>query len=226
MAARSIRRDPWPWVGLACAIAFLVLALLVIRRGGLAFDEPFSAWLRGLPVPTWFWEACTFLGGAFLVAVGFVLGLAVLVSGRGRLVLIIAVVLIGAALFTEAVKDLVMRQRPPDPLVATDGFSFPSGHTLNSTATYGLLAVIAWRSRLALAVRRLAVAIGIVVPVLVGLSRIALGAHWPTDVLAGWLAGTAFVALGAVLIRLTGAMDRDLPWAGGASEGADPKEGR
>ncbi len=208
MTARSLRRDPWTWVGLACAIAFVVLATLVVRRGGLAFDEPFSAWLRGLPVPAWFWEACTFLGGLFLVGVGFALGLAALVSRRYRLVLIIAVVLFGAALLTEGVKDLVMRQRPPDPVTGTDGYSFPSGHTLNSTATYGLLAVIAWRSRLSLAIRRLAVAIGFVVPLLVGLSRIALGAHWPTDVLAGWLAGIAFVALGAVLIRLTGAMER------------------
>lgn len=101
-----------------------------------------------------------------------------------------------------------MRQRPPDPITGTNGYSFPSGHTLNSTATYGLLAVIAWRSRLSLGIRKIAVAIGVVVPILVGLSRIALGAHWPTDVLAGWLAGIAFVALGAVLIRLTGEMDR------------------
>jgi undecaprenyl-diphosphatase len=208
MAVRSLRRDPWPWVGLACAIAFVVLAMLVIRRGGLAFDEPFSAWLRGLPVPAWFWEACTFLGGLFLVALGFAMGLAALVTRRYRLVLVIAIVLIGSALLTEAVKALVMRQRPPDPITGTDGYSFPSGHTLNSTATYGLLAVIAWRSRLSLGLREVAVAIGVVAPILVGLSRIALGAHWPTDVLAGWLAGIAFVALGAVLIRLTGATDR------------------
>jgi undecaprenyl-diphosphatase len=208
MAIRSLRRDPWPWVGAACAIAFVVLAMLVVRRGGLAFDEPFSAWLRGLPVPAWFWEACTFLGGLLLVTLGFAMGLAALVSRRFRLVLIIAVVLIGAALLTEALKELVMRQRPPDPLTTTDGYSFPSGHTLNATATYGLLAVIAWRSRLSLVLREVAVAIGVVAPLLVGLSRIALGAHWPTDVLAGWLAGTAFVALGAVLVRLTGAMDR------------------
>jgi undecaprenyl-diphosphatase len=180
----------------------------VIRRGGLAFDEPFSAWLRGLPVPAWFWEACTFLGGLFLVALGFAMGLAALVTRRYRLVLVIAIVLIGSALLTEAVKALVMRQRPPDPITGTDGYSFPSGHTLNSTATYGLLAVIAWRSRLSLGLREVAVAIGVVAPILVGLSRIALGAHWPTDVLAGWLAGIAFVALGAVLIRLTGATDR------------------
>jgi undecaprenyl-diphosphatase len=208
MAARSLRRDPWTWVGLACAIAFVVLATLVVRRGGLAFDEPFSAWLRSLPVPTWFWEACTFLGGAILIAIGFAMGLAALATRRYRLVLIIAVVLIGSALLTDAVKDLVLRQRPPDPITGTNGYSFPSGHTLNSTATYGLLAVIAWRSRLSLGIRRVAVAIGVIAPILVGLSRIALGAHWPTDVLAGWLAGTAFVALGAVLIRLTGAMNR------------------
>jgi undecaprenyl-diphosphatase len=208
MATRSLRRDPWTWVGLACAIAFLVLATLVVRRGGLAFDEPFSEWLRGLPIPAWFWEACTFLGGAILIAIGLALGLAALLTRRYRLALIIAVVLVGSALLTDAVKDLVMRQRPPDPITGTSGYSFPSGHTLNSTATYGLLAVIAWRSRLSLGLRKVAVVIGVVVPILVGLSRIALGAHWPTDVLAGWLAGTAFVALGAVLIRLTGAMDR------------------
>lgn len=208
MGTRRLRSDPWTWVCLACAITFVVLATLVVRRGGLAFDEPFSAWLRGLPVPAWFWEACTFLGGAILIAIGIAMGLVALVSRKYWLVLIIAVVLIGSALLTDAVKDLVMRQRPPDPITGTNGYSFPSGHTLNSTATFGLLAVIAWRSRLSLGIRRVAVLIGVIAPILVGLSRIALGAHWPTDVLAGWLAGIAFVALGAVLIRLTEAMDQ------------------
>ena len=57
--------------------------------------------------------------------------------------------------------------------------------------------------------RRGIVATGVVLSIFVGLSRIALGVHYPSDVLAGWLGGIAFVALGACLIRATGAMERD-----------------
>ena len=189
-----------------------ILAVLVVRRGGLAFDEPLAATMQAVPIPVGFWEACTFLGGTVLVLIGVAFVLAAGLSRRIRLALIIAVVLIAAALFTELVKDFVARPRPTmDPLVPASGYSFPSGHTLNSTATYGLIAVVAWRSRLSLAVRRAAVVVGVVVPILVGLSRIALGVHWPTDVLGGWLAGVAFVALAATLIGLTGAMEHDLP---------------
>ena len=212
MDSNPARRDPWPWVGLACVLAFIILATLVVRRGSLAFDEPLAAAIQALPIPVWFWEACTFLGGAVLVPIeiGFVLGAAL--TRRFRLAIILAVVLIVAAVFTDLVKDYVARPRPTlDPLVTATGYSFPSGHTLNSTVTYGLLALVAWRSGLPLAVRRGAVALGVMLPFLVGLSRIALGVHSPTDVLGGWLAGIAFVALAATLIRLTGAMERDLP---------------
>ncbi len=224
MAVRTpVRRDPWAWVGLVCVLAFLVLATLVVRRGGFAFDEPLAMAIQGLRIPTWFWEACTFLGGVILIPIGaaFVLGAAI--SRRLRLALIVAVVLIGAALFTDLVKDSVARPRPTmDPLVPAPGYSFPSGHTLTSTATYGLMAIVAWRSRLSLHARRLAVVAGVVIPLLVGLSRIALGVHWPTDVLAGWLMGTAFVALGATLIGMTRAMERDLPWRGTRKAGVEP----
>jgi hypothetical protein len=66
----AARRDPWPRVGIAGAAAFLVLATLVVRRGGLPFDDPVIAAVKGLPLSVGFWEACTFLGGAFLVLVG------------------------------------------------------------------------------------------------------------------------------------------------------------
>lgn len=223
MEPRSARRDPWPWAGLACALAFVVLAALVVRRGGLAFDEPLSSALQSLPIPVWFWEACTFLGGAILIPIGAALFLAAALSGRVRLALIVAAVLIAATLFTDLVKDYVTRPRPPgEPLVPASGYSFPSGHTLNSTATYGLLALVAWRSRLPLAVRRAAVVLGVALPFIVGLSRIALGVHYPTDVLAGWLAGVAFVALAATLIRETGAMERDLPGRPAEAPPAEP----
>lgn len=210
MKSYPIRRDPWAWTGVGCTAAFFLLAWMVGTRGGLAFDDPVTSFVRGLPIPVGFWEACTFIGGAFLIAIGSLFVLAALVSGRLRLGIIVAVILIVAALFTDLVKDIVARPRPPgEALAPTVTFSFPSGHTLNSTVTYGLIALVAWRSRLSLAVRRGLVAVGVVLPIFIGLSRIALGVHYPSDVLAGWLGGIAFVALGACLIRATGAMERD-----------------
>jgi undecaprenyl-diphosphatase len=199
-------------VGIASAAAFVVLGALVARRGGLAFDEPLATAIRGLPVPVWAWQLVTALGGAFLAVVGTAFVLAALLSRRVRLALIVAGTLIAASLFTHFVKGYVARPRPPwEHLAPATGYSFPSGHTLNSTASYGLLAVVAWRSQLPLAARRAAVVIGVALPLLIGLSRIALGVHYPSDVLGGWLAGVAFVALAATLIRLTGAMERDPP---------------
>jgi undecaprenyl-diphosphatase len=197
-------------MGVASATGFVLLATIVTRRGGLAFDVPLADAIRSLPIPVRAWQLITALGGGLLLAVGVALVLACLLSGRVRLALIVALLLIGATVFTHVVKELVERPRPPWPhLAPAAGYSFPSGHTLNSTVTYGLLALLAWRTRLAVLARRTAVAIGVVLPFLIGVSRIALGVHYPTDVLGGWLAGIAFLALGATLIRLTGAMDRD-----------------
>ena len=220
MAEGVARRDPWIPVGLASAAGFLLVAWAVNGSGGLGFDATAAAAIQRLPVPVGVWVALTELGGFSLVLVGTAFALSALASGRVRLALIVAVILIGAALFTDHVKDVVGRPRPPEPLISAEGYSFPSGHTLNSTVTYGLIAVVAWRSRLTRQVRTIVGAVGVVVPIVVGLSRIALGVHYPSDVLAGWLGGTAFVALGAVLIVATGAMAPDLPrWRPRTREG-------
>jgi undecaprenyl-diphosphatase len=216
-------RDPWPWIGLASGIAFLVLASLVVHRGGLAFDEPVATAVRSLPIPVWAWQLITALGGAFLAVVGTAFVLGSLLSRRLRLALIVAVALIAASLFTHVVKDYVSRPRPPwEHFAPAPGFSFPSGHTLNSTVSYGLLAVVVWRSGVRRTIRRLAVAIGVTLPLAIGLSRIALGVHYPSDVLGGWFGGIAFVALAATVIRLTAAMNRDLTWRTGRAATGGP----
>jgi len=210
-------------VGLVSALGFLAVAVAVTRNRGIAFDEAIVAAVQGLPVPVGVWEAITGLGGILLIPIAIVFVLAALATRRVRLALIVAFVLLAATLLTDVVKDYVARPRPGiDPLVAASGYSFPSGHSLTSAATYGLIALVVWRSELPLLVRRLAVVLGLALPFLIGLSRIALGVHYPSDVLGGWLAGIALVAVAATLIRVTGAMQRDVPGGGESLPLADP----
>ena len=211
----SRRRDPWPVVGVVCALGFLVVAILVTRSSDLAFDAWFAGVIQGLPIPMAFWETCSRAGGGTLILVGAGLVLGALLTRRLRLALIVAGTLLAATLFTDVVKDFVARPRPPGAdLIPTGGLSFPSGHALNSTTTYGLLALVIWRTDLPRALRvAVVVVVGVLLPFLIGLSRIALDVHHPTDVLGGWLAGIAFVALAATLISITHAMERDLPAA-------------
>ena len=209
MEQRSIRRDPWARVGLASALGFVLLGAFATWGGALALDVPLAAALQGLALPTAGWVAATSLGGSILFPLGFGVVVTAALSGRFRLALILAVVLIGGSLVTDLTKGALARPRPSvAQLIPITGFSFPSGHALNSATAYGVIALLAWRSGLRPAVRRAVVVGCAAAVVLVGLSRIALGVHYPTDVAGGWLAGLALVALGAVLVGRSRAMER------------------
>jgi undecaprenyl-diphosphatase len=117
---------------------------------------------------------------------------------------IVGAVTIGlASLGNEWFKTFMARHRPDllEPVLVERGFSFPSGHSLLSMVAYGVLGVLVMRSRLPLGVRRGVVAVLAVVILLVGLSRVWLGVHYPTDVLAGWTAGAVIVLVYARLTR-------------------------
>ena len=204
------RRDPWLVVGSLSALAFLVVAMLVVRRGSLPFDEAFSAFIQGLPAPRVFWEFCSGAGGSTVAVVGVTSVVIATLVGRPRLAIILAGTMLASLLFTDIVKELVERPRPPGAdLVETSGWSFPSSHALSCTTTYGILAVVVWRTSWPRRLRLAAIAAGVTVPIMVGLSRIGLDVHYPSDVLGGWLAGVVFIAIAATLISTTEAMDRN-----------------
>jgi membrane-associated phospholipid phosphatase len=106
-----------------------------------------------------------------------------------------AVVGAGAALLPELVKAVVARPRPAlwSWLIPTSGYSFPSGHAVAGAALYPLLGWMALRGRGRGPVGYL---LGLAVGVFVGLARVYVGVHWPSDVLAGWALGVA-LSLGA-----------------------------
>jgi undecaprenyl-diphosphatase len=112
--------------------------------------------------------------------------------------IVIGVGAAGSLLMTVAGKDLVGRARPPlaDAVPPYEySASFPSGHTLNSTVIASLVAyliVLHLTSRLAKAVT---IVLAVLWFVAMGLSRVFLGHHWLTDVIAGWTLGLAWAAI-------------------------------
>jgi undecaprenyl-diphosphatase len=109
-----------------------------------------------------------------------------------------------AALNAWVFKAILTRARPEivTRLVEVDqSWSLPSGHAANSAAVYGAIALVAtvlwWRKRQR---RTIWAAAGMLV-FLIGLSRVWLGVHWPSDVVAGWLVGAGWALLLAVLLK-------------------------
>jgi len=113
-------------------------------------------------------------------------------------VLLIAAAGTGSLLMTIAGKDLIGRHRPP----LTDAVppyeyspSFPSGHTLNAVVVVGIIAYLLILRRHSVRARVLLICAAAVYAFTVGLSRMYLGHHWFTDVLAAWALGAAWLAL-------------------------------
>ena len=104
--------------------------------------------------------------------------------------------LVGVVLLNQVFKFIVQRPRPEGfRLIAESGYSFPSGHSMVAMAFYGLLAWMAWRYERDTVVRRISVAgFGLVV-VLVGMSRVYLGVHYASDVIAGFCLAAAWLAV-------------------------------
>ncbi len=172
------------------------------------FDVAVAGAIHSLRTPalTTFFYLCTIMANTgtivFLTAASVIV---LRVRRRYAEALLVVVVVAGGQALGTIVKNVVVRQRPPaaGALIAQPGgYSFPSGHALAAVLLYGVLAfllVLSIRSRGS----RIAVALAAgAFIVLVGVSRVYLGVHWPSDVFAAWLLGGAWLTLcAAVYLR-------------------------
>ena len=99
--------------------------------------------------------------------------------------------------FVEIVKTLFSRQRPllENALIVENSFSYPSGHALIAITFYGLLIIYLQKTLKTTYKKVIVVLLGVILILAVGLSRIYLGVHWPSDVLASYLIGICWLCL-------------------------------
>ena len=197
---------------IAALSALLIIALGVMtfvevaddmtEADGQMFDQAVLHWLQpvaGQPRgPWWLQEAAadlTSLGGISVLTLFAVIAFSFLLIQRKRLsALLLVVGLAGGVALSEGLKALFERARPPAAYQAVETLnaSFPSGHALLSTVFYLTLGVMLTRAFPQKRFKAFVLGSAILIALLIGLTRVYLGAHWATDVLAGWSVGAAW----------------------------------
>jgi undecaprenyl-diphosphatase len=185
-------------------LGFFVLTGEVLEGDTQAFDERVLSALRrpgapSMPIgPEWLRSGAlditalgspTVLGLAVLAITGFML-----LQGMTRTAVFVFVATVGGWLLNSGLKLLFQRARPTIVPHLRDvvSLSFPSGHAMTSAAVYLTLGVVTMRVAKGRLTKFYCMAVAMLLSFLVGATRVFLGVHYPTDVLAGWLAGLSW----------------------------------
>ncbi|WP_330703840.1 phosphatase PAP2 family protein [Novosphingobium resinovorum] len=195
---------------LACGIGLLLMAWSVhtghtetLDRFGMLFWRGADLRARGSIKMLETVRDVTALGGVLvrnLVAIGAVAALLFLKLRREAVLL--ALTVMGGWLANSALKALVGRARPQivPHLTEAGGSSFPSGHSFNAAVVYVAIALAFAAMSSRRSVRRTLVGAAMMLALVIAWSRVWLGVHWPSDVIAGWLGGTGWAFLASALL--------------------------
>lgn len=193
------------WIGFA-----LVVTMVLGNRAGQFDAAGLQLWRTGTDLhprgATWLVEAVrdfTALGGVLLrhiFAIGAVVALLFLRLRREATLLVLTIVSGWAV--DSLIKALVGRPRPQivSHLTEAGGSSFPSGHSFNSAVVYIAIALAFAAISSRHSVRATIIAAAMIVSLVIAFSRVWLGVHYPTDVIAGWLGGAAWAFTASALL--------------------------
>jgi undecaprenyl-diphosphatase len=199
------KRLPYVLAGLVAVLlwVFGFVADEVIEGDTVTFDRAVTTFFReagdlGDPWgPMWLEEAVrdvTALGSFTILGLVLIVTVThLLFSGKHRTALFVLFAVIGGTLLSTGLKMLFDRPRP-DVEAATRVFtaSFPSGHATVSAVVYLTLGLLLAEATATRPLKSYYVALGLLMTLMVGISRIYLGVHFPTDVIAGWSLGAAW----------------------------------
>ncbi len=172
--------------------------LLALREPGAPRDPLGPAWFEGM------WLNLTALGSGDVVTLLTLIVLGYLAMLREwRTAIVFAVAVVGAALGGTLLKEVFDRPRPDfvHRMIDTSSLSFPSGHSLMSAVVYPTLGAMLARLVRHRGLKIYVVCVALLLMVLVGFSRVYLGVHYPSDVLAGWMLGLGWAIVCWTVLR-------------------------
>jgi membrane-associated phospholipid phosphatase len=175
------------------------VALTAFVHGLTGVDTTWREWVidrRSGTLDAVFTVISTMGSSVVLAPVAVVLAMVLGMRNQRSDALLVSATTLGALLLGPLLKSVIERPRPEHGhLVAVNSWAYPSGHSLTSMAVLGVLIALAVRHLTVRATRTAAIATGVLLIAAVGVSRVYLGVHWPTDVLAGWLVGSVWLGL-------------------------------
>ncbi|MCQ6279384.1 phosphatase PAP2 family protein [Bacillus sp. EB600] len=180
-------------ISVVCVIGFSLISLLVSDNKIIHFDSSVIAAIQGLESPsiTSVMKFFTTIGSTPVV---IVLSLFLLIflykvlHHRIELILFLAAI-IGSVILNSLLKNLFHRMRPNlHRLIEITGYSFPSGHAMTAFTIYGIIAYLLWRHISSKGGRSLLILFSAFMILMIGISRIYLGVHYPSDIIGGYLA--------------------------------------
>lgn len=194
------KRLYYQYAASCCLLLFLFLGYMVkfYPQQLTGFDQFFSNMIRGslTPTKTAFFKAITQLGSGKVIA-GLCILLALFFTWHKKYVEAIWIVIntaVVAGVGNYSIKFFFARQRPSvEHLVHETSYSFPSGHSMGSALFYGTCFILAYYFIQNKALRVSIQVFLLLLILAIGISRIYLGVHYPTDVLGGYLLGSAWV---------------------------------
>jgi membrane-associated phospholipid phosphatase len=194
----------WLAVALISLAVLAVLTVAVAARVVFPFDQPILTIAHTWDGNPDIWKAESETANIPLIVIGLGFVAWLFITKRRREAILVLVMLAAVTAGSEAIKQITLRPRPEAGTASgIPGviYSYPSGHVLEAQTILGFVALRLWRSAAALAVRLGFALLTIGEVVLVAIARMALGAHYPTDVLAGVLGALGAIGLYAWFTR-------------------------
>ena len=149
---------------------------------------------------TWFVKFITNLGSSFVL---IMITLLMILFIRNRCYGVLVGINLGVVvILNNLLKIIIRRSRPIDiSLISETGYSFPSGHAMVSMAFYGFMIYLIYKKLKNKWLKWSLIILNIILIVLIGMSRIYLGVHYPSDVIAGFLVGVAYLILYTNIVK-------------------------
>ncbi|WP_373230101.1 phosphatase PAP2 family protein [Cohnella sp.] len=206
MSGLAHLRRAYAW-GLLAFLCFAVIAIIVRNTSIKGFDLSVMAWVQSFESDklTLIMEGFSWIGATVpvtLLTIALAMFLFFVFKHRYELLLLLVVVG-GSNVLNVKLKHVFRRERPDlHRIVEEAGYGFPSGHSVAVIALYGVLIYLLWRHVNSRKGKAALIFIGLLMVIGIGLSRIYLGVHFPSDVIGGYLVSGAWLAMCIEIFRM------------------------